>query len=46
MLCAPSNYRRPFSYHTKMADLVFSFSVRFLVQTIGINSKKCIKYGK
>ena len=26
MLCAPSNCQRPFSYHTKMADLsIFGF---------------------
>ena len=35
MLCAPSNCRRPFSYHTKMADFrVFSCFVRFLVKII------------
>ena len=33
MLCAPSNRRRPFSCHTKMADFrVFSCFVRFLVK--------------
>ena len=25
---------------------VFSWFVRFLVKTVGINSKKCIEYGK
>ena len=46
MLCAPDNRRRPFSYHTKMADRVFSCFVRFLVKQIDINSEKCIEYGK
>ena len=44
MLCAPSNRRWPFLYHTKIADRVFSCFVRFLVKQIGINSQKCIEY--
>ena len=31
MLCTPDNQLRPFSYHSKMADQVFSCFVRFLV---------------
>ena len=31
MLCTPDNQLRLFSYHTKMADQVFSCFVRFLV---------------
>ena len=36
MLCAPSNCRRPFSYHTKMADFEY----------FRVLSEKCIEYGK
>ena len=48
MLCAPSNPRRPFSYHTKMADFKYFrvlsvFSWHFCG---GINSEKCTGYGK
>ena len=40
MLCAPSNRRRPFSYHGRLR--VFLCFVRFLVKQIGINSENCI----
>ena len=51
MLCAPSNRRKPFSYHTKMSDFenfrALSQFVRFLVKKKkDINSEKCIEYGK
>ena len=45
MLCAPSNCRRPFLYHTKMADLwsLFVFC-SFSGEKIDISSEKCIEY--
>ena len=47
MLCAPSNRWRPFSDRKENVGLrVFSCFVRFLVKEFGINSKKCIEYGK
>ena len=47
MLCAPSNHRRPFSYHMKMADFeYFRVLSVYLWRKIGINSEKCIEYGK
>ena len=44
MLCGPSKRWRPFSYHT--VHRVFLVFVRVLVAKIGINSEKCIEYGK
>ena len=38
MLCAPSNGRRPFLYHT-----IFVF-YPFSRETVGINSETCIEY--
>ena len=53
MLSAPSNYnrRRPFLYHTKMADFVVRLSREKKERKKrklkgGINSEKCIEYGK
>ena len=40
MLCAPSNRRRPFSLHTKMADL--SCFLPFLVKRIDIHQKSVL----
>ena len=43
MLCAPSNRRRPFSYHTKMADFeYFSCFVRFLVNKLAYTQKSVL----
>ena len=44
MLCAPSNRRRPFSYQAKMA--AFEYLRDLSVKRIGINSEKCVQYGK
>ena len=48
MLCMSSNCWWPFLYHTKMADLEYFhvFVFCFLVKFFGINSEKCIEYGK
>ena len=48
MLCMSSNCWWSFSYHTKMADLEYFhvFVFCFLVKFFGINSEKCIEYGK
>ena len=46
VLCAPSNRRRPFSYHTKMADFEYFRVLSVSSWKIGRNSEKCTEYGK
>ena len=46
MLCALSKRRRPFSYHSKMADFLRIFVFCWISrERIDINSEKCIEYG-
>ena len=42
MLCAPSNHRRPFPYHTKMADFEYFVFCPFSGANISINSKNVL----
>ena len=45
MLCAPNNRRRPFLYHTKMADFEY-FHVLSVFSWSKLASTQCIEYGK
>ena len=47
MLCTPSNHRGHFRIIQKIADFEnFMFCLFSPEKKIGINSEKCIKYGK
>ena len=46
MLCAPVFTSAAIEWYENGGLQVFSCFVRFLVKKIGINSEKCIEYGK